>query len=1273
MGMKIGDSITLDVQLLDGRSSSSKIQLDTICPSMYYLSENNAAHGCEECPYPRSLTRGSNEPSVEYCLCNQGYYGTFGLNCLSCPEEHPGFDCVNFGSRWPKIKAGYYIEYSRMSDCISKENCNAVTECLYSWACPGDSELSCLGSVGQDTCYEGRGCYKCCPRYYMDDENMCIQCPSEVFSYTILASAILAPFILAAIAQAAMTPARKVAIQGVLQLVDFFQNISSVSVVKIPWPSFLDASFSFLKFFSFGLSSIREECSVNLNPITKLFLMASLPFALALMMSALTAHKCYSTLEDIRTKIDKLPRKHKFVSIQQNNNMLSLSRCLMMDVFSLHPGYVPNSFFSALSVTIKERYENIIRMSAVLPISSQKVVSELKRHKFGHRGMLFMPHDTHQVAELLRVSGVQQSFLQCSILVRQRISAILSIFVLTLQGTLSALLSTFRCTPLNDQMVLLSNPEIVCDASVDATYQSMFVVSLAGCLWCGFMTPIIMSIVLKSKWCRLFALRQLESYQEMFNCIVDGIRSTNYLCIPGLLIRTSLSLCVVIFIEGPARQLLAQILFSFIELTYLLVIRPFLVQISNDIEQINSMANFVVILSGLLFIALVDGQAALQESSKNLLGMLVLAVLLISTFIMVTKVLIDVFSNLVLESTSALAFWWKAFVAFLNEGTLAQLSGFFFGLQMAQYSSLTAHAVRETTRLQKRELYERLVQVETNMNDKYLNTGGSYFRSPLLMNFLHKLAVRRTHEAQQEKDSSFSGNVADLKKITGLAEIKSVGSIHQILFNKHPERINDNDPPHHYKLFALESIKTVDCCFNKSQQNILLAQLLLADEGVGSLGMNAVEYNNGISAKWKTMQKVIVRASGTLLALTDFENTTIKKWPWIFRPLQLLAFQWNMGLDTLHQYNQLTKVNTNSQTFKPIFGNLSSVFQAKNFIRRSKFGISDLATQEEELQDNWNENTSNDKPKWGLLRGQLLVETLLATESSMPFIPTMPTPRENLLKNTISVIRKRPDPKPFQSGGFKLRAADNKPTNVPASYNWIIEYSVVKSQWQLKHLEDKGKDSYVAFLDTTLVLSRCCNASDWHLWNGDPHNRKYNVQSSVLVEIISPGKPDAKSVRLKGFFARMRADVEGESIFWQFASHLNGDYENLGLVSNNRFVYFNSFAAETYLAAEKERNSELQAARFGHAAPQASLIVGRRVISSKRFINPSTTANPSLKTQSKPLPSAVSDVLSPGAVFANDSGGETVKAMMASENWSDTSGDELNIDKDEWSKSSASQ
>ena len=71
------------------------------------------------------------------------------------------------------------------------------------------------------------------------------------------------------------------------------------------------------------------------------------------------------------------------------------------------------------------------------------------------------------------------------------------------------------------------------------------------------------------------------------------------------------------------------------------------------------------------------------------------------------------------------------------------------------------------------------------------------------------------------------------------------------------------------------------------------------------------------------------------------------------------------------------------------------------------------------------------------------------------------------------------------------------------------------------------------------------------------------------------------------------------------------NHRNILLGNNNRFVYFNSFAAETYLAAEKERNSELQAALFGHAAPQASLIVGRRVISSKLFINPSTTANPS--------------------------------------------------------------
>jgi hypothetical protein len=269
-----------------------------------------------------------------------------------------------------------------------------------------------------------------------------------------------------------------------------------------------------------------------------------------------------------------------------------------------------------------------------------------------------------------------------------------------------------------------------------------------------------------------------------------------------------------------------------------------------------------------------------------------------------------------------------------------------------------------------------------------------------------------------------------------------------------------------------------------------------------------------------------------------------------------------------------------------------------------------------------------------------------------------------VLRNTIDVANsvKKPAPKPSQKGGFKIRPADNRLTNVPVSNQWIIEYSVLKRQWQVKHLEDIGNDSCIAFLDTSLVLSQCCNILEWQLWNGDPHNRRYNVQTSVSVEIIAAGKPDAKIVRLKGYFARLIADTEGDAIFWQFASALNGEYSNLGITSNNRFVYFNSIAAEAHLAAAKAKDLEMQAARFGHApaVSKTTAIVGRRVMSNKRFNTPNPAAAKS--AESKVFAAAVQVPLVIDAAIAAQ---EKAVANQASDAWSDTSGDEPDIEGDE--------
>jgi hypothetical protein len=356
---------------------------------------------------------------------------------------------------------------------------------------------------------------------------------------------------------------------------------------------------------------------------------------------------------------------------------------------------------------------------------------------------------------------------------------------------------------------------------------------------------------------------------------------------------------------------------------------------------------------------------------------------------------------------------------------------------------------------------------------------------------------------------------------------------------------------------------------------------------------------------------------------------------------------------------------------KHLFDSLNSVFRAKQGIVRKKASMIDFGTHENEFQEDLHvtDSASVEKPKWGTLRGRLLTNALAFTKVSVTesSVPNNPTPRAILLKNTIATSQKTSEPKPSRKGGFKIRNSDGRLTNVPATNEWIIEYSVLKRQWQMKHLDDRGKDSYVAFLDTNLVLSGCRNIPEWYVWNGDPHKRKYNIQTSVSVEIVTAGKPDAKTVRLTGFFARLRATTEGESIFWQFAPNLNGEYANLGLTSNNRFVYFNSSAAETYLAAEKVREAEVQASRFGHAfvSSKASVVVGRRVLSSKRFINPAATSHSNSSTSAAKALSGVGPQVGP----PDELNRERANNRFDFENHSDVI-DEENVDGDDWSQSS---
>jgi hypothetical protein len=111
----IDDEILLNVKLSDCRYSTSNFSIKMFCPKNYYQSIMALNHRCEPCPKPMSVSLRINEQKIENCICNIGFYGTFGGNCIKCPN-HPGFNCSMYGSLVPRILPGEREKLEKTND-----------------------------------------------------------------------------------------------------------------------------------------------------------------------------------------------------------------------------------------------------------------------------------------------------------------------------------------------------------------------------------------------------------------------------------------------------------------------------------------------------------------------------------------------------------------------------------------------------------------------------------------------------------------------------------------------------------------------------------------------------------------------------------------------------------------------------------------------------------------------------------------------------------------------------------------------------------------------------------------------------------------------------------------------------------------------------------------------------------------------------------------------------------------------------------------------------
>jgi hypothetical protein len=288
--------------------------LEFVCQPGYYITSHAGRMACAQCPQGKteiSATMGLNEPD-SMCYCTAGHYGVSGESCIRCPQVE-GFICQEANIRWPRIKPGFYIDYSALPSCIDKDVCGAIAECAFGEkACPGRGNKDCRSD--ESTCYTGFACTRCCMYFYQSGSD-CLPCPDSTLSIIMLVLMAIAIIILALIITSIQTPQLQACIKGMVVMTSFFQGFVSLKFLKIEWPAITLQLFQFMSLFSFSVEGVNPECSFKFDFAQKTIITLLAPFGLAFIVLLISfgfgLYGCRQLTRLLRAKVRELPSELK--------------------------------------------------------------------------------------------------------------------------------------------------------------------------------------------------------------------------------------------------------------------------------------------------------------------------------------------------------------------------------------------------------------------------------------------------------------------------------------------------------------------------------------------------------------------------------------------------------------------------------------------------------------------------------------------------------------------------------------------------------------------------------------------------------------------------------------------------------------------------------------------------------------------------------------------------------------------------------------------------
>ena len=216
---------------------------------------------------------------------------------------------------------------------------------------------------------------------------------------------------------------------------------------------------------------------------------------------------------------------------------------------------------------------------------------------------------------------------------RRFASGVFSILVFTFVGTLTSALSVWVCEERDGIMYLTEDANVECSLS-SPEYNRLFAVAIFGIFLYGFVLPVTIFLLLRSNWCKQMMTYDLSGFDALFGFLTSRYAARFYMWEVVILFHKTASVLIPTYNSKSAVQQSIQMLFiSMVYLFLILKYSPFANGMMNFIEKLCNVNVFLMYFCALLFVAEVDGELIVQGRLKDIVGISLCALSLLSVLV----------------------------------------------------------------------------------------------------------------------------------------------------------------------------------------------------------------------------------------------------------------------------------------------------------------------------------------------------------------------------------------------------------------------------------------------------------------------------------------------------------------------------------------------------------------------------------------------------------------------------------------------------------------